>query len=618
MVSVTRDNQFLSVADDDNNRIMIYLEPGTEIGEVNADFVFGQPDFNSNAVNNGGLSASSINNPRGVFFYQTSARENYLFVSDRSNHRTKLYVLFDVFYTTDAYTAISDTFAATEVDGDVLTFSIVDSTSIGTIQIDDVNWGTYTYTPRVRPNDYADTVTYSVCDKDGCDTSIVIFNVLSPARIWLKADEGVDGTTNVVAWNNQSVVGDSVYSPTGGAPAYINNRFNFNPAIRFNGSSDYMFKEEGTINIVNPVYSSLFIVASARTQKNQHLFYEETNADRFGAINLWGDGNAYFEVKDVLENGVAWGGSLDSVFLWSFVQDSLTESIARNGLELISNTSNTDFGKGDTAFIGYDRSNFYDGDIAEVYQYQYIEGSSFQNGEINSVESYMALKYGITLDQTVDRDGDGNTGTDYTLSDTNSIAWNETDNIGYNNDIAGVGRDDRFHLNQKQSKSVNHDAIITMGLDSITTDNLSHGSTFMKDSIAFVWANNDSSLASWSTQETRHSYNTIYRLKREWKVEENLGDVGTLAVQVNSADLPIAPFAGNKLFIAIDEDLDGDFTTGDIQLIRMTNNAGTWEADVNFLDGQVFTFMFIHFDFMRHGKNFYNQKENVYRWINRR
>lgn len=618
MVSVTSDNQFLSVSDAVNNRILIYLEPGNEIGEVNADFVFGQPNFTTGIANNGGLSASSIFNPRGVFLYQTSARENYLFVSDRSNHRTKVYVLFDIFYTTDAYTTISGTFAATEVDGDVLTFSIVDSTSIGSIQIDDVNLGTYTYTPVVRPNDYADTVTYEVCDKDGCDTSIVIFNVLSPARIWLKADEGVDGTTNVVAWNNQSVIGDSVYANAGAEPSYLSNRFNFNPAIRFNGTTDFMYKEEGTINIVNPVYSSLFIVASARTQKNQHLFYEETDADRFGAINLWGDGNAYFEAKNVLENGVAWGGALDSVFLWSFVQDSSTESISRNGLELISNTSNTDFGKGDTAFIGYDRTNFYDGDIAEVYQFQYIQGSSFQNGEVNSVESYMAIKYGITLDQTVDNDGDGNIGTDYTLSDTSSIAWNETDNVGYNHDITGIGRDDRFQLNQKQSKSVNYDAIITMGLDSIAIDNLSHGSTFSKDSIAFMWANNDSSLSAWSQQEVRHSYNTVYRLKREWKVEENLGDVGTLALQVNSADLPVAPYAGNKLFLAIDEDLDGDFTTGDIQLVRMTNNAGVWEADVDFSDGQVFTFMFIQFDFMRHGKNFYNQKENVYRWVNRR
>lgn len=51
----------------------------------------------------------------------------------------------------------------------------------------------------------------------------------------------------------------------------------------------------------------------------------------------------------------------------------------------------------------------------------------------NKVESYLALKYGITLDQT--------TATNYTLS-SSDIIWNATLAGAYKNDIAGIARDD--------------------------------------------------------------------------------------------------------------------------------------------------------------------------------
>lgn len=616
MVSVSRNNKFLSVSDALNNRTMIFINPGGVIGEVDADFEFGQPDFVSNTANNGGLSASSINNPRGVFLYQTGIYENYLFVSDRGNNRTKLYVLFDVFLTTDVFTPVSDTMQATEIDGDVLTFSVVDTSDIvGTFVIDDANTGEYTYTPSYRPQDYVDTVIYQVCDKDGCDTSVILFSVLTSRRLWVKADVGTVGSPLVTKWENQSIANDTLTSPTGEEPTYIDNSINFNPSLSFNGSSQNIEKVGGTINRVTDVHASLFIVSKARSVKNQYLVHEPlVGVNVFSATDVNLLNNSIFEAGTILEQSIAWGGTLNTPYLWSFIQRPTTENISRNALEISSKAGGSVLGDGNTLTIGSNNIDFYDGNIAEVMEFQNTLGSDFAAGEVNIIESYLAIKYGLTLDQTNDNDNDATLGTDYTLSDGSTV-WEDAVSTIYINDIAGIGRDDNYGLYQRQSKSENPDGIVTIGLDTITTHNLNNPSIFSNDLTALMWANNNGSLASWVTTETQYGYNIIYRIEREWLVEENNGDVGDLKIQVDSADLPIPPMGPNKpLYVVVDEDGDGDFSTGELRLTRLTKTSGVWEGDINLADGEYFTFMYIHFDIMRHGKFFFNRKEQSYEW----
>jgi sugar lactone lactonase YvrE len=616
MVTVTPDNKFLAVADDDNNRTLIYINPNTS-GEVDADFVFGQNNFTTGTANSGGLSASSINNPRGVFLYQTSAYENYLFVSDRGNNRTKLYVLFDIFYTTDAFTPIVDSLQATEVDGDVLTFTILDSTNRGGIVIDNSTTGKFTYTPVLHFIDYVDTLIYEVCDVDGCDTSIVVFNILTPKRLWVKADDGINGTS-VKAWFNQIPSSDSIFAVTTQEPTLINNSLNFNPTVSFDGSNDFMYYTPGIINEISSVHVSTFIVTKAKTVKNQHLLEESIPTGTYGNINVWGNGNAYFEAGTALEHSVGWGGTVNTPYLWTFIQGPTVESISRNSLDVISAAGGSVRGAGDTTFLAKNTvGNFYDGEIAEIIHFQHSSGKTFYRHEENAVESYLGLKYGITLDQSTNNDQDATLGTDYRLSDSLSVAWNDADAGGYIHDIAGIGRDDYYGLNQKQSKSINADAIITMGLGGIYTDNISNTNLFTKDSIAMVWSNNDASYATWDNAAVKFGYNRLRRISREWRVEENLGDVGAVEISINTADLPASPFLGDHLFIVVDEDKNGDFTDGNLRLIAMDKQAGVWSATTNFNDDDIFTLMYVEFDFMRHGKFFLYKKDEEYQWLNR-
>lgn len=63
----------------------------------------------------------------------------------------------------------------------------------------------------------------------------------------------------------------------------------------------------------------------------------------------------------------------------------------------------------------------------------------------NQVESYLALKYGITLDQT--------TATNY-LASNGTVIWNAGSGGVYNKNIAGIARDDSSTLNHLRSQSI--------------------------------------------------------------------------------------------------------------------------------------------------------------------
>ena len=73
----------LYVADRLNNRVLRYAYPVTANNPV-AQIVFGQPNFTSSAVNNGGLSASSLNTPTDILVDQSNGD---LWVSDYLNNR---------------------------------------------------------------------------------------------------------------------------------------------------------------------------------------------------------------------------------------------------------------------------------------------------------------------------------------------------------------------------------------------------------------------------------------------------------------------------------------------------------------------------------------------------
>ena len=91
---------------------------------------------------------------------------------------------------------------------------------------------------------------------------------------------------------------------------------------------------------------------------------------------------------------------------------------------------------------GFD-NRIFNGKVAEVV----VHKSALTATNANRVESYLALKYGITLRQTPAAKNYVDSGA--------AVIWDATANVTYRNNIAGIGRDDVSALQQKQSRSVN-------------------------------------------------------------------------------------------------------------------------------------------------------------------
>jgi hypothetical protein len=89
----------------------------------------------------------------------------------------------------------------------------------------------------------------------------------------------------------------------------------------------------------------------------------------------------------------------------------------------------------------------------------------------------------------------------------------------YNNDIAGIGRDDGSSLNQKISRSVNNDAVITMSLQNdFTSANNDPSRSEELDDLTFLsWGNNNDALTFTGTNTPN---NVDYILDRTWQIQE--------------------------------------------------------------------------------------------------
>ena len=236
---------------------------------------------------------------------------------------------------------------------------------------------------------------------------------------------------------------------------------------------------------------------------------------------------------------------------------------------------------------GWDNNTLeFDGTIGELIFYDGIPSAV----EEIQIQSYLAIKYGITL--TNDNDADASAGEtvsgsitegDYVDSDGSTVIWDYSAYSSYHYDIAGLGRDDDQGLHQKQSKSANSDAIVTMSTEAIGTTN-SGISTSLTDGTYLLWGNNDGSTSASADLPSGYTG----RLEKEWVVEMT-GTVSNVHVQFDIVNGQLLPgdAAGDYFLLT---DADGDFTSGATATAASSFSTGkvTFD-DVNFTDGQYFT-----------------------------
>ena len=218
----------------------------------------------------------------------------------------------------------------------------------------------------------------------------------------------------------------------------------------------------------------------------------------------------------------------------------------------IANTSNDlpDFASISNTRYWLGRSQYwngsFDGRIAEVITYSSTQNDGDATQARNRIQSYLAIKYGITL-------GINGTSQDYVNSD-GTVIWDQSEDGGaYNYDVAGIGRDDASELNQKQSSSINDavdgtgpiEGILTVGLTDIydtNKENKDLNATSLEDKEFLVWANDgtDLDLAA-STITVNMSAGctpalttnvSFTAMQRTWKFNETGGDIPEVKISI--------------------------------------------------------------------------------------
>ncbi len=436
--------------------------------------------------------------------------------------------------------------------------------------------------------------------------------VTSPLQLWLRSDL-LNGTTGVAdgsavnTWNTQARGTNATKPAAVGAPIYRNNathNINFNSVVDFTnnyttapqvytdndatrqylkGASGF-YTHDMYVVLIPDVSMTSALASNDIFCGDRNSTVQETDATGIGYA-------AYTSrmVNEVLTYAV---GTSSGVGLGYGVADRSTTSSystagivnARNdatttGTELTFNANNvinhttdaTQFANTTDSQYWIGRSEGWDGSLDGRVGEIIALNRRASDIEKSNIQSYLAIKYGITL-------GVNGTSMNYTNSD-GTIIWDATANAGFNFDIAGIGQDDISRLNQKQSKSINPTEVMTIGLTDIYTTNTANTNTFATNKSYLVWgANGGTMVDSGVNLNIDLGPTTITTItevvNRKWKLVETGGDVGTTRVAIPTASfvsgLPVlGPTDAYVMVVAT----NAAFTTG-VETVFMSTTGG--------------------------------------------
>ena len=431
--------------------------------------------------------------------------------------------------------------------------------------------------------------------------------VTTNLNYWLKADAGVNlDQGRVDQWENQSPNQSSTtqsinQNNDNRQPNFTPNALNFNPGITFNvsgnnfdflRSADEVWDSDTVFIVFNPsqdlgnnvtlqavlVYdipnntfgdAGIGIGSFPNTVGN---FFNSTDSD----ANVPGE---YIATSQVSPNTTG-----DSVL--AVVRQNTTAAPPRSELRFWGEDAQTSI-LNPSQFAGHQNRQFtigqrnggglpFDGDVLEAISYS----ARLNDDSVKKIESYLAIKYGLTLNQSNPQD--------YISSLGNTIYDSSGSLSLFTSNIAGIGRDDNSGLNQKQSTSTttnsvqdDNSGLITIGLGSIEATNALNTNSFANDQSFMLWGNNAASL-SFDSPLTISS-TPLNHMQRTWAIQET-GSVGSVTIQV-----PQSIF-NTELVPSILISSDSEFNSSDRVVALQDDGNNNFSANINFNDGEFFTF----------------------------
>lgn len=435
---------------------------------------------------------------------------------------------------------------------------------------------------------------FAGASSSGCDSTVVTevqvescdCSLADDLTFWAKGDTLVSNLGAPVMAGMANNWGNIIANPavpalgtTGGGTRTL---IASDPDFNFNSSMDLAnagFGLNGLQNdaVLDPMQGSMFVVA---TQPGLSLNFVVSTA---GTGTCGGNrcssgyrGNrSEFGGANNLYNGTSIAGVANVMAMTANVGAAYNRN-AINGVSAINGAGNNIPAATPTVnyglFMGSWPGFHITGKIAEALVFD----RQLTDDEFERVESYLAVKYGVTLAHNYyASDWDGTTGT---------TIWNTGG--GYDNFVAGIGVDDCLGLEQILSHSVLPGNIVTMAL----TDNggtFANPNTFDNFIEFLMWGNNNGSTTFGCDANTPAGFNMLYG--REWLVEEN-GSIGNTSVGFDISAANIAGI-GNQVALVIDTDVDGSYTDETPVSGTVTGNNLIFD-NIDFVSNQTFTLVF--------------------------
>ncbi len=451
-------------------------------------------------------------------------------------------------------------------------------------------------------NDHCDPYTFDITALATASVTTGPGGVSTNLGLWLKANAGVTTAgSNVTLWEDQANTNDATQATTALQPtlqAGDMQSANFNPVASFDGIDDEM---SGIAGANSEAY---YLVILPNTEINATLGgqvpfgFECTPCGITGGLGI-GDATTStanevlsHNVGDPILDYVSWQNSATDAYpaqlplVLTALDNAVDMDIYANGLQVSNSNSGAFVNFTDEPyFLGRRNSAlapaYFDGMIAEVISYDgTLAGTDHQQ-----ILSYLALKYGVTLDQTI--------ATDYLASDGTTLIWDSgTAGALYDNDIAAIGQDDNSELLQKQSSSINPDVIVTIGLGNIAATNNLNTNTFGANLQFLSWGNDGGDAFFTGVSTTNVPPGLDSYMGKTWQAQENNGDVGNLEMQFNIGDLGYDGCFTNVGNFSLIIDTDTDFS--DATVIPATSFVGNIVtfSSVNLVGGNFFTLGF--------------------------
>lgn len=319
---------------------------------------------------------------------------------------------------------------------------------------------------------------------------------------WLRGDDVTSVQLNdgdeVTSWTDHSSYGRNFYKyPTAFSPRYAKVSMNYHSAV------DFYYDEDNTSRRRNLQSEKVFPIEAGRTYYVVQVSRLDTERsdDYSVVINLTADtdnDNGRFGWRKAgtlyaLTNGSATSSGITNLNKAYGIGLYKVDAGATNGTRQLFNDAlnvetstsarlapreNSISVLGGENHNGNGSSYYFYGELSEVIVLSTPVNSQLSNTDLKKLNSYLALKYGLTLNEAQ---------TDYILSD-GTVVYNSASSgyTNYNKDIFGIVRDNDAMLHQKQSTSSDN-AALTVYLGDLANTNAenTNNSLHNKDALMF-------------------------------------------------------------------------------------------------------------------------------------